>query len=207
MDIFLQQLINGLTLGSVYALVALGYTMVYGIVGLLNFAHGEVVMMGALVSLTVTSALVSMGLDLSPIIVVLAGVLVAIPVCIAVAYVAERVAYRPLRNAPRLAPLITAIGISVLLQHIALLIWGRDYLSYPQVVATESYAVGGATITNIQIAIIVLTTLMMLGLLLLVHKTRLGIAMRATSQNRLVATLMGVNINNNIFVAVVTGAG
>src|SRR5262249_22619435 len=112
MDIFLQQLINGVTLGSVYALVALGYTMVYGIFGIINFAPGEVVMIGAMVSLTVVTAMLGAQVPLPFFAIVLAGLLVAIPVCMAIAFGMERIAYRPLRKAPRLAPLITAIGMS-----------------------------------------------------------------------------------------------
>src|SRR5437763_15575760 len=117
-DIFLQQIINGLTLGSVYAVVALGYTMVYGIIQLINFAHGEVVMIGAMVAFTVINALVPSGLP--PLVIVLIGAGGAIPVCMLVGYAMERLAYRPLRHAPRLAPLITAIGVSIILQHLAL---------------------------------------------------------------------------------------
>src|SRR5438270_3177735 len=117
LDIFLQQLINGLTLGSVYALVALGYTMVYGIIGLINFAHGEVVMIGAMVSLSVIMALLGAHAPLPSVVIILAGLLVAIAVCMAIAYTMEKVAYRPLRKAPRLAPLITAIGMSIILQN------------------------------------------------------------------------------------------
>jgi branched-chain amino acid transport system permease protein len=114
MDTFLQQLINGLTLGCVYAVVALGYTMVYGIIQLINFAHGEVVMIGAMVAFSVITALA--GSAVPPLIIVLLGILAAIPACALVGYTVERIAYRPLRNAPRLAPLITAIGISIILQ-------------------------------------------------------------------------------------------
>ncbi len=120
MEIFLQQIINGLTLGSVYAIVALGYTMVYGIIQLINFAHGEVVMIGAMIALTVIGTLAGADTGLAPVLIVLAGAACAIPVCMGVGYAMERVAYRPLRGAPRLAPLITAIGISIILQNIAL---------------------------------------------------------------------------------------
>ncbi len=139
MDIFLQQIINGLTTGSVYAIVALGYTMVYGVIQLINFAHGEVVMIGAMVAFTVITALVGAGLPLPPIVLVFAGVLAAIPVCMAIGYLLERVAYRPLRHAPRLAPLITAIGMSIILQHLALLIWGRDPRAFPQIMEVASF--------------------------------------------------------------------
>src|SRR5215470_8702410 len=130
MDIFLQQLINGITLGSVYALVALGYTMVYGIIGLINFAHGEVVMIGAMVSLTVITTLLGAQMPLPVVVVIFAGLLVAIIVCMTIAYLMEKVAYRPLRKAPRLAPLITAIGMSIILQNLALVIWGRNYRTF-----------------------------------------------------------------------------
>jgi branched-chain amino acid transport system permease protein len=208
LDIFLQQIINGLTLGSVYAIVALGYTMVYGIIQLINFAHGEVVMIGAMVALTVVSRLAGAGLP--PIVVLGAGVLIAIPVCMAVGYTLERVAYRPLRRAPRLAPLITAIGLSIILQHLAMIIWSRNPLAFPQVVQVVPHTVPGvegATITNVQIGIIAVSILMMAGLLTLVYRTKLGIAMRATSQNQQVAGLMGIDINRVIALTFVIGAG
>src|ERR671915_1941178 len=123
MDTFLQQLVNGLTAGSVYAVVALGYTMVYGIIQLINFAHGEVVMIGAMVAFTVINALAPSGLP--PLAVVLIGAGSAVPVCMLVGYSVERLAYPPLRGAPRLAPLITAIGVSIIPQHIPLMILGR----------------------------------------------------------------------------------
>ena len=131
MDTFLQQIINGLTLGSVYALVALGYTMVYGIIGLINFAHGEVVMIGAMVSLSVITALLGAHVQLPSVLIILAGLIVAVLVCMTLAYGMEKIAYRPLRKAPRLAPLITAIGVSIILQNLALMIWGRNYLTFP----------------------------------------------------------------------------
>ncbi len=209
MDIFLQQLINGLTLGCVYAVVALGYTMVYGIIQLINFAHGEVVMIGAMVAFSVITLLAGTGMP--PVLIVLCGALIAIPACMAIGYTVERIAYRPLRRAPRLAPLITAIGISIILQHLALLIWGRSNIPFPQIIGIVPIYLGSsenaATITNVQIAIIVTSITMMIGLLLLVHKTRIGIAMRATSQNAQVAGLMGVNINNIISFTFVIGAG
>jgi branched-chain amino acid transport system permease protein len=208
-DVFLQQLINGLTLGCVYAVVALGYTMVYGIIQLINFAHGEVVMIGAMVAFSVIVALNGSGVP--PLLIVALGVLAAIPICMAVGYSVEKVAYRPLRNAPRLAPLITAIGVSIILQHVALLIWGRNYISFPQIIPNETYhltsSATSATITNIQIAIIVLSIAMMVGLVLLVYKTRIGIAMRAVSQRPDVAGLMGISSNNVISFTFVIGAG
>jgi branched-chain amino acid transport system permease protein len=210
LDIFIQQLVNGLTLGSVYAIVALGYTMVYGIIQLINFAHGEVVMIGAMVSLTVINALMGANLALPPLVVVVIGALAAIPVCMAVGYALERVAYRPLRRAPRLAPLITAIGLSIVLQHVALMIFSRNPLVYPQIVDIVSYHVtsnpDGARITNVQIAIIGISVAMMGGLLLLIYRTKLGIAMRATAQSQQIAGLMGIDINFVIAVTFIIGA-
>ncbi len=205
MDIFIQQLINGLTLGSVYAVVALGYTMVYGIIQLINFAHGELVMIGAMVAFTLIGVLVPKGLN--PMVIVLLATACAIPVCMLVGYAMERLAYRPLRRAPRLAPLITAIGVSIILQHLALLVWTRNNLAFPQVIKTQSYAIGGATITNVQIAIMLMSLVMMAGLALLVYRTRLGTAMRATAQNAQVAGLMGIDINRMIAATFVIGAG
>jgi branched-chain amino acid transport system permease protein len=206
MDIFLQQLINGLVLGSVYALVALGYTMVYGILELINFAHGEITMIGAMVSLAVISALVGGGVDMPGVMIVLTGVLTAIPVCMGLGYSIERVAYRPLRHAPRLAPLITAIGVSIVLQNAAMLIWGRQYVPFPPVLPISRYEIGGATITNLQIAIVLLSAVAMVGLVLLVNKTKLGRAMRATAQAPQVAGLMGVNTNTVISATFVIGS-
>lgn len=204
MDIFIQQVINGLTLGAVYAVVALGYTMVYGIIQLINFAHGEVVMIGAMVAFTVISLLAGSGLP--PVAIVLVAVLCAIPVCMTLGYTMERVAYRPLRGAPRLAPLITAIGLSIILQHLAMMIWSRNPLAFPQIVKTQMYPIGGATITNVQITIIAMCVLMMTGLALLVYRTRLGTAMRATAQNAQVAGLMGIDANRIIASTFVIGA-
>ncbi len=210
MDTLLQQLVNGLTLGSVYAIVALGYTMVYGIIQLINFAHGEVVMIGAMVAYSVIVGLVGAEVPLPALVIVLIAVLAAIPCCMAVGYVLERVAYRPLRGAPRLAPLITAIGLSIILQHLAMIIWSRNPLAYPQLVPVVSYHItstpNGATITNVQVVIMALSVLMMWGLLLLVYRTRLGIAMRAVAQNPHVAGLMGIDINRVIALTFVIGS-
>ncbi|MEO5764996.1 MAG: branched-chain amino acid ABC transporter permease [Casimicrobiaceae bacterium] len=211
MDIFLQQLVNGLTLGSVYAIVALGYTMVYGIIQLINFAHGEVVMIGAMVAFSVITSLAAAQPAWPALVIVLAGAMVAIPVCMGVGYTLERVAYRPLRRAQRLAPLITAIGLSIILQHLAMIIWSRNPLPFPQIVRVVPYHFtgnpNGATITNVQIVIIVTSVAMMAGLLALVYRTKLGVAMRATSQNQQVAGLMGIDINRVIALTFVIGAG
>jgi branched-chain amino acid transport system permease protein len=206
MDIFLQQIVNGVTLGSIYALVALGYTMVYGIIGLINFAHGEVVMIGALTAYSVILGLLGMHSGLPVWLIVAIGLAAAILVCTVLAFAIEKVAYRPLRRASRLAPLITAIGMSIVLQNVAMMIWGRNYLRFPELFGSERYVVGGASITSLQIAIVLLAAGVMALLLLMVHKTRLGTAMRATAQNPEVAGLMGININTAISVAFVVGA-
>jgi branched-chain amino acid transport system permease protein len=204
-DTFLQQLVNGLTAGSVYAVVALGYTMVYGIIQLINFAHGEVVMIGAMVAFTIINALAPSGLP--PLAIVLIGTGCALPVCMLIGYSVERLAYRPLRGAPRLAPLITAIGVSIVLQHLALMIWSRNILAFPQIIPSHTYFMGGAAITTMQIAIIGICLALMAALALLVYRTPLGTAMRATAQNPQVAGLMGIDINRVIAATFVIGAG
>jgi branched-chain amino acid transport system permease protein len=205
MDTFLQQLVNGLTAGSVYAVVALGYTMVYGIIQLINFAHGEVVMIGAMVAFTVINALAPSGMP--ALAVVLIGTSAAIPVCMLVGFSMERLAYRPLRTAPRLAPLITAIGVSIVLQHLAMLVWSRNVLAFPQIIRTETYFFFGAAISSVQIAIVLICLALMGGLAVLVYRTRLGTAMRATAQNPQVAALMGIDANRVIAATFVIGAG
>ena len=207
MDIFIQQIINGLTLGCVYAVVALGYTMVYGIIQLINFAHGDIVMIGAMMSFTVITSLLAANTGLPPLVILAIATAFAIPVCMLTAYVMEKVAYKPLRNAPRLAPLITAIGVSILLQHIAMLIWGRSPKGFPELIKLENYNIGGAVISNIQIGIILLSVAMMAGLVWLIYRTKMGVAMRATSQNQAVAGLMGVNVNKVITSTFTIGAG
>jgi branched-chain amino acid transport system permease protein len=204
MDIFLQQIVNGLVLGSIYALVALGYTMVYGILGLINFAHGDICMIGALTALTVAQALAAMGLP-PPLVLALAAI-AAIAVCSALGVSIERAAYRPLRRAPRLAPLITAIGVSVLLQYSAALVWGKQYLSMPQLVKPSEIALGGIHLTDMQAFIFLLACAVMAGLLWFIHSTRAGRAMRATEQNPDVAGLMGVNVNHVIALTFLVGS-
>ena len=207
MDIFLQQILNGLVLGSVYALVALGYTMVYGILGLINFAHGEVVMVGALTSLSIIEMLLAANLGIPAPLIGLVALAASIGVCMTLGFSIERIAYRPLRRAPRLAPLITAIGVSILLQTVAMLIWGRRYHTVPTLIPATPHTFAGATITSVQILIIVVSALIMVGLLGLVHFTRLGRAMRATAENPVVAGLMGVNINRIISATFIIGSG
>ncbi|MGP1609492.1 MAG: branched-chain amino acid ABC transporter permease [Burkholderiales bacterium] len=204
MEIFVQQIINGLVLGSIYALVALGYTMVYGILGLINFAHGDITMIGALVSLTLIQLLAAAGLP-APVILLLAGG-GAVMVCAILGLSIERLAYRPLRRAPRLAPLITAIGVSILLQYSAALIWGKQYLSLPQIIEPAQFTIFGAQLTSLQVAIFLLACLIMAGLLWFIKASRMGRAMRATEQNPDVAGLMGVNTNTVIAFTFVLGS-
>ncbi|HZT56064.1 MAG TPA: branched-chain amino acid ABC transporter permease, partial [Burkholderiaceae bacterium] len=204
MDTFIQQIINGLVLGSVYALVALGYTMVYGIINLINFAHGEVLMVGALTSWTVVTWLGASGLP--GWLLLLISLIAAIVVCCALNYSIEKIAYRPLRNAPRLAPLITAMGMSLLLQTLAMIIWEPTYKSYPILLPGAPYNIGGAVINNVQIMILVVTALTLSGLMYLVNKTKLGRAMRATAENPRVASLMGVRPDTVISATFIIGA-
>ena len=206
MDIFLQQLINGLVLGSVYALVALGYTMVYGIIQLINFAHGEVLMFGALTAWTV-AGLVQPAFPGWPGWVVL--IIAALVACTAAAllnFVIEKVAYRPLRNSPRLAPLITAIGMSLLLQTIAMIIWKPNPKPFPSLLPTIPYEIGGAVISPTDLLILSLTVILLVALVWVVNYTSLGRAMRATAENPRVAGLMGVKPDVVISATFVIGA-
>jgi branched-chain amino acid transport system permease protein len=206
MDIFVQQIINGLVLGSMYALVALGYTMVYGIISLINFAHGEVLMVGALVSWSVVTALADSGLPGWALLAI--SVVVAIVVCSVLNFVVEKLAYRPLRNAPRLAPLITAMGMSLLLQTLAMIIWKPNPKPYPPLLPTDVLFLWefGPVITITQILILSTTVVVLAALLWLVNKTKLGRAMRATAENPRVAGLMGVKPDFIISVTFVIGA-
>ena len=204
MEILLQQILNGLVQGSVYALVALGYTMVYGILGLINFAHGEVVMIGAMIAMTVLQALLTAAM--APVLAVLLSLLAAMAVCMALGYGIERIAYRPLRNAPRLAPLITAIGVSIVLQNVAMMIWGREYHSFPLPFNSASHQLAGAIVNDVQIAIVIVALFIMTALMWLVHRTRMGRAMRAVSENPAAAALMGVDINRVISVTFMLGS-
>ncbi|MFZ4054863.1 MAG: branched-chain amino acid ABC transporter permease, partial [Polynucleobacter sp.] len=179
METFLQQLVNGLVLGSIYALIALGYTMVYGVLGIINFAHGEVLMIGALVSLTLIQGMMMLTPFLPGWLILVLVLPITMAVCAALSYTIERVAYRPLRNAPRLAPLISAIGMSVLLQTIAMMVWSRDPLMYPQLLPSLPIQLfnSAVTITGKELIIIAVAFLVMCALLLLVERTRLGRAM------------------------------
>ncbi len=204
MDIFIQQLINGLVLGSMYALLALGYTMVYGIINLINFAHGEVLMVGALVSWTVVTFLADSGLPGWALLTL--SLIAAMVVCMALNLLIEKLAYRPLRNAPRLAPLITAMGMSLLLQTLAMIIWKPDYKPYPILLPDEPYEFMGATINLVQILILAVTAVTLAGLMALIHGTSLGRAMRATAENPRVAQLMGVQPDRVISATFAIGA-
>jgi branched-chain amino acid transport system permease protein len=204
METFIQQIINGLVLGSMYALVALGYTMVYGIINLINFAHGEVLMVGALVSWTVVTMMA--GLGLPGWLLLLISLVAAIAVCTTLNFTIEKIAYRPLRNAPRLAPLITAMGVSLLLQTLAMIIWKPTVKSYPTLLPSEPFHVGGAVINTVQILILVSTAITLAALMWLVNYTKLGRAMRATAENPRVAGLMGVRPDTVISATFIIGA-
>ncbi len=204
METFVQQIINGLVLGSMYALVALGYTMVYGIVNLINFAHGEVLMVGALTSWTVVTLLAGAGLP--GWLLLLLSLLAAMAVCAALNFAIEKIAYRPLRNAPRLAPLITAMGMSLLLQTLAMIVWKPSYKPFPILLPNQRIDVFGAVINTTQILILVVTALALATLMYVVHRTKLGRAMRATAENPRVAALMGVRPDLVISATFVIGA-
>lgn len=197
---FISYLINGLSLGSVYAIIALGYTMVYGIAKMLNFAHGDVIMIGAYVALTcMTSA------GLSP----LVSVLIAVVACTVLGVLIERIAYKPLRNASSpLAVLITAIGVSYLLQNVALLIFGANNQSFQSVISWDglSLAGGSLNISGETIVTIIVCIIIMVGLMLFIRKSKAGQAMRAVSEDKGAAQLMGINVNGTIALTFAIGS-
>jgi branched-chain amino acid transport system permease protein len=204
---FTQQLINGLALGAVYALIALGYTMVYGILQLINFAHGEVYMLGAYLGIIVLGALTYWGLTAySLVLSLLITVIVSMAFCAAYGAVIERVAYRPLRNAAKLTPLISAVGMSIILQNFVMLAQGKEYKNMPPMLPTEGFSLFGANVSPVQIFILTASIVMMVALQLFVAKTRLGKAMRATSQDRVMAGLVGININQVISITFMIGS-
>ncbi len=206
METLIQQIINGLVLGSMYALVALGYTMVYGIINLINFAHGEVLMVAALTSWSVIG-LMQEALPGTPgYVMLLVALLISCVVAGALNFGIEKVAYRPLRNAPKLAPLITAIGMSILLQTLAMIIWKPNYKPYPSLLPSTPIDVAGAVISPTQLLIVGLTAVALALLMWLVNATRLGRAMRATAENPRVAALMGVKPDLVISATFVIGA-
>lgn len=186
---FLSNLISGLSLGSIYALIALGYTMVYGIAKMLNFAHGDIIMVGAF---TVVVAVASMGLP------AWVAVLMSVAVCVVFGVVIERVAYKPLRKAEPLSVLITAIGISYFLQNLALILFGSNQRSFPNVVALAPIEFAGITIRGESVVTMLATTAIMIALSLFIGKTKMGKAMRAVSEDKEAAELMGISVNRTI---------
>ena len=196
--IFLQQLINGLQLGSIYALIALGYSMVYGIILLLNFAHGDIIMVGGYIALLI------IGAGISP----LAAIIASIVGCIILACLIEKVAYTPLRSAPRISLLITAIGVSFFLENVAQLILGADPRSFPNtaVIPAITYKLGELNISLTTIVTLIVAVIAMVALTFLVQKTKMGKAMRAVSEDTGAAQLMGINVNTTITYTFAIGA-
>lgn len=205
--VFLQQIINGLTIGMIYALIALGYTMVYGVAQLINFAHGEIFMVGAYLGLLGYSLLklVFPGAAYEPLLVTFVFLFV-MPCTALLGVLIERFAYRPLRDAPRLAPLITAIGVSFLLQNLIMLIFGPSDKSFPSMVAVRNYSLGTAAVTNLQILIAVVSVALMFGLHFFVKTTRTGKAMRALADDRQAASLVGIDTDRVIAWAFLIGS-
>ena len=206
MEILLQQIINGLVLGSMYARVALGYTMVYGIINLINFAHGEVLMVGALTSWTLIGLMQDSMPGAPGWIILIVALVISCVVAAILNFVIEKIAYRPLRNSPKLAPLITAIGMSILLQTLAMIIWKPNYKPYPTLLPSTPFEIAGAVITPTQVMILVVTAISLSVLMYLVNYTRLGRAMRATAENPRVAALMGVRPDTVISATFIIGA-
>jgi branched-chain amino acid transport system permease protein len=210
MTLVLQEIVIGITTGAIYALIALGYTMVYGIIELINFAHGDIFMIGTLICIAIfglfgiTSTSQPAGLTLAVILV--AACLGSMLICAVLGVVIERVAYRPLRNAPRLAPLISAIGVSLILEDAGKLWKGVTFVSFPQIFPQITYNLGPVNISSINILVIVVALSLMGGLQWLVTSTRIGRAMRAVAQDREAAALMGVNVDRIIAITFFIGA-
>ena len=177
MDVFIQQVINGLVLGSMYALIALGYTMVYGIINLINFAHGEVLMVAALTSWSVIGLMQESMTGTPGWVILLIALVIASVVAACLNFTIEKIAYRPLRNSPKLAPLITAIGMSILLQTLAMIIWKPNYKPYPTLLPSTPFNIGGAVISSTQIMILAVTAISLAVLMWIVNATKLGRAM------------------------------
>jgi branched-chain amino acid transport system permease protein len=206
MEYFLELFFSGLTRGSIYALIALGYTMVYGIIQLINFAHGEIYMIGAFIALIVAGICTIYGLS-GVAILVLAGVIAVIYAC-AYGYTLERIAYRPLRGAPRLAPLISAIGMSIFLQNYVLLAQTPDFLPFPNLIPDFAFMEPVAYIIGSpELVILVTTFVTMILLSLLIKKTKIGKAMRATQQDMSMARLVGINVDRIISLTFIIGSG
>lgn len=199
MTLFIQELVIGISTGAIYALIALGYTMVYGIIELINFAHGDIFMIGTLVAIVIMNALgVNSNTQLAgfPLIaVMLVACIGTMLACAVLGLVIERIAYRPLRNAPRLAPLITAIGVSLILEDSGKLWKGVSIISFPQIFPIITYNIGSITISSVNILVLVVATVLMIALQLMITRTRIGRAMRAVAQDREAAALMGVNVD------------
>ena len=211
MSYYLQFVIVGLASGSIYALIALGYTMVYGIIELINFAHGDIFMIGMMVAITFLNLLNVNG-NTPPTGLALVGVLlltflVSMLVCAVLGVVIERIAYRPLRNAARLAPLISAIGVSLILEDVGKLWKGLNYISFPQIFPNTFYSIGGIQIAAVDLFAIIVAVILMIGLQWFISSTRMGRAMRAVAQDREAAALMGVNVNQVISITFFIGAG
>jgi branched-chain amino acid transport system permease protein len=204
---FFQQLINGLTLGSVYAIIALGYTMVYGILELINFAHGEIYMLGAYLGIILLAFFTASGLTEQSLLLslILTSVLSAL-FCAMYGFTMEKVAYRPLRNAPRLSPLISAIGVSIFLQNYVMLTQGATDKVFPLQLGETVITFQDVRMTVTQVSIIAVSALMMLTLRLFISRTRIGKAMRATSQDKIMAALVGIDVDTIISVTFVIGA-
>jgi len=204
---FFQQLIHGLTLGYVYALIALGYTMVYGILRLINFAHGEIYMLGAYMTLIAFAFFTSVGLTEASISLSLfLTLIISILFVAAYGFTIERVAYRPLRSAPRLSPLISAIGVSIFLQNFVMLTQGATYKVFPPIMATQGFTIGETKITYLQLFIIILSSLIMALLHLFISRTKTGKAMRAVAQDRLMASLVGIDTDRIIAITFIVGS-
>lgn len=205
---FFQQLVNGLTLGAVYALIALGYTMVYGVLELINFAHGEIYMMGAYLGIIVFGFLTSLGLTSSNLILSLTiTFLLSILFSSAYGFTIEKIAYRPLRNAPRLSPLISAIGVSIFLQNYVMLAQGATDRVFPNLFGSAGFKLFDAQITYFQTFIIAVSSVLMVCLHIFVTRTRTGKAMRAVAQDKLMSALVGINIDTVISVTFIIGSG
>jgi len=206
MDYFIELFFSGLTRGSIYALIALGYTMVYGIIGLINFAHGEIYMIGAFTAFIVATVLSIYGLPLLAI-AIISGV-AAVVWASAYGYTVEKIAYKPLRHAPRLSPLISAIGMSIFLQNYVLLAQTSDFLPFPRLIPDFAFMEPIVQIIGSTDLVILITTVVVMVLLTLVIKfTKIGKAMRATAQDRMMATLVGINVNNVISATFIVGSG
>ena len=206
-----QELVVGLATGAIYALIALGYTMVYGIIELINFAHGDIFMIGTLICISIFGAFGITNSSTAPTGFSMVGILLltlvgSMVLCAVLGVVIERVAYRPLRNAPRLAPLISAIGVSLILEDIGKLWKGITIVSFPQIFPNVTYYLGPVSFSSVDILVIVVALVLMVALQWMVNSTRMGRAMRAVAQDREAAALMGVNVNRIIAVTFFIGA-